>query len=86
MVTLTEHELTTLDRLVKLEAYDNELSIIDLENIWKDHVLLNTNDEYNQRLQRRDHLAELSCKIFGELAGVKVEVKIKNKQNNENTR
>lgn len=72
-----ERELRTLDHLVKMAEMDNEHGIQLLEEKFPDYVALYNSETFQSRLTQRDHLAQLSCKIFGELAGVKVEVKLK---------
>lgn len=77
---LDEQELRTLDHLVKMATFENEHNIQQLEETHKDYVSLYGTTVYQDRLARRDHLAELACKIAGDLMGVLVEIKLKSKQ------
>lgn len=77
---LNEHELRTLDRLVKIEAYENSLAMIELERIHNaDYVALSQSSIWKQRAEEADHLSELACKITGDLMGVVVEIKLNRK-------
>ena len=76
---LDERELRTLDHLVKVKVYENEERINGLEDKFPDYVALYQNEIFQSLLSERDHLGALSCKILGDLMGVKVDIKLNRK-------